>query len=231
MRLTKVEKVSGLADGLAFIFDLDGVIVDSNPVHEEAWRRYMRRFGTDLDAAAIGRMFGRRNDEIVRDFFAGAPLSPEQVYAHGAAKEMLYREMMRSQLDRRLVPGIREFLDRYKAAPIALATNGEPANVEFVLEEADLREYFRVVVDGHQVERPKPDPEIYLLAARLLDVLPENCIIFEDSEWGLEAARAAGARVVAVTTTHSSLDHASLHIDNFRSRELEPWLNEQTPVG
>jgi beta-phosphoglucomutase family hydrolase len=231
MRLTKVEKVSGLADGLAFIFDLDGVIVDSNPVHEEAWRRYMRRFGTDLDAAAIGRMFGRRNDEIVRDFFAGAPLSPEQVYAHGAAKEMLYREMMRSQLDRRLVPGIREFLDRHKAAPIALATNGEPANVAFVLEESGLRGYFRVVVDGHQVERPKPDPEIYLLAARLLDVLPQNCIIFEDSEWGLEAARAAGARVVAVTTTHSSLDHANLDIDNFRNGDLEPWLNEQTPVG
>jgi beta-phosphoglucomutase family hydrolase len=231
MRLTKVEKVSGLADGLAFIFDLDGVIVDSNPVHEEAWRRYMRRFGIDLDATAIGRMFGRRNDEIVRDFFAGPPLSPERVYAHGAAKEMLYREMMRSQLDGRLVQGIREFLDRHKAAPIALATNGEPANVEFVLEEAGLRGYFRVVVDGHQVERPKPDPEIYLLAARLLDVLPENCIIFEDSEWGLEAARAAGARVVAVTTTHSSLDHASLDIDNFRSGDLEPWLNEQTPVG
>ncbi len=219
--------MNSLPQGLALIFDLDGVIVDSNPVHEEAWRLYARRFGVELDGKMLGRMYGRRNDDIVRDFFGGQ-LTMEEIGARGAEKEALYRRMMQDQLDRRLVTGIRPFLEKFNDAPIGLATNAEPANTEFVLDGAGLRRHFRVVIDGHQVRSPKPDPQIYLLTARLLCADPRNCIVFEDSHSGVEAARTAGARVVALTTTHSRIDQADLNIQDFLSPELEPWLNRQT---
>jgi len=172
-------------------------------------------------------MYGRHNDDIVRDFFGG-DLTPEEVQAHGAAKEELYRETMRPQLARRLVPGVREFLQAHAGCPTGLATNAEPANVEFILSATGLREYFRVVVDGHQVCRPKPDPEIYLRTAGLLGVAPADCIVFEDSAAGVHSARAAGARVVALTTTHPSLPQADLTLRDFLGPELESWIGRQT---
>ncbi len=224
-----VNSVSGLANGLALIFDLDGVIVDSNPVHEEVWRLYLRRFGIELDEEMISRMYGRRNDEIVRDFFG--PLGPEEVFEHGAAKEALFREVMRGQFPARLVAGVGPFLERHRTAPIGMATNAEPLNAEFALGASGLREYFRVVVDGHQVDRPKPDPEIYLTAARMLGTAPGDCIVFEDSLSGVNAARAAGTRVVGVTTTHCAFADADLNIENFLSAELEAWLSRQSANG
>jgi beta-phosphoglucomutase family hydrolase len=213
---------------MALVLDMDGVIVDSNPLHTRAWTLYNRGFGIDAGETIAERMYGRRNDEIVRDFF-GPRLSPEEVAAHGAAKEQLYREMLEPRLAETLVPGVREFLQRHAGQPVGLATNAEPANVDFILDLGGLREYFRVVVDGHQVRHPKPHPEIYLRAAELLSVAPRNCIVFEDSFSGVEAARAAGARIVGLRTTHHELPGADLAIDDFRSPQLEPWLRAQVP--
>lgn len=205
-----------------FIFDLDGVIVDSTEVHSEVWKRYLQPFG--IDSTGIReRMHGRRNDEIVRDLFGGG-LSDEEVHAHGAAKEALYREVMLPQLERRLVPGIREFLARHARMPMAVASNAEPANVSAILEAADLRRWFQAVVDGHQVARPKPWPEVYCKAASLLGVEPEDCIVFEDSAAGVEAARRAGARVVGIGTTCPELDGVDLMVRDFLDSELERWL-------
>ncbi|MFB3776228.1 MAG: HAD family hydrolase [Bryobacteraceae bacterium] len=212
---------------LAFIFDLDGVIVDSNPVHEQVWHRYLLSLGIPASGKLAARMYGRRNDEIVRDLF-GQDLSPEAVFFHGAAKEALYRESMKEQLQERLVPGVREFLEANKGIPKGLATNAEPANAEFILTESGLKSYFSVVVDGHQVERPKPDPEVFLRAASLLGVQPRDCVVFEDSLAGVQAALAAGARVVALATTHHSLPQADLVVRDFLAPELQPWLTRQT---
>jgi beta-phosphoglucomutase len=216
-----------VAAELALIFDLDGVIVDSNSVHEQVWKRYLFRLGIRADGNFAERMYGRRNDEIVRDLL-GKHLSPEEVFAHGASKEALYREVMRTQLPERLVPGVREFLETHRGVPTGLATNAEPANVEFVLTEAGLRSYFLVVVNGHQVDRPKPDPEIYLRAAALLGKKVQDCIVFEDSLAGVQAARAAGAMVVALTTTHVSFPQADLVINNFMVPELQSWMMRRT---
>src|SRR5208282_1279637 len=178
---------------------MDGVIIDSNPWHRKAWAEYNRQFGIETTEAMQQRMYGKRNDDIVRDFF-GAHLTDEEVHAHGAAKEQLYREMIRPVVNEVLVPGVREFLERHRHLPMGVATNAERANVDFVLAEAHLRHYFRVVVDGHQVPNPKPHPDIYLRAAEQLGMLPRNCIVFEDSFTGIEAARAAGMAVVGVRT-------------------------------
>ncbi len=221
---------SWLQPGLALIFDMDGVIVHSNPLHTEAWRRYNGRFGIDAGETLAERMYGRRNDEIVRDFF-GAGLTSAQIAAHGAAKEALYREMMAPVLAENLVPGAAEFLRLHCACPVALATNAEPANVNFILDGAGLRGCFRAIVDGHQVTHAKPHPEIYLRAAEMLGMAPADCIVFEDSYSGIAAARAAGARVVGLRTTHTELPGVDLAIDNFHSPALEPWLRAQSGRG
>jgi beta-phosphoglucomutase len=121
--------------GIALIFDMDGVIVDSNPLHVEAWRIYHERHGVDT-ADLERRMYGRRNDEIVRDFF-GEDLDLAVVAEHGAAKERLYREMMAPRLAASLVPGVTDFLQRLNGTRVGLATNAEPANVDFILDTVE----------------------------------------------------------------------------------------------
>jgi beta-phosphoglucomutase family hydrolase len=216
-----------LAPGLALIFDMDGVIVDSNPVHRQAWALFNRRFGLETTEEMQQRMYGRRNDQIVRDFF-GEGLTPEEVTARGAAKEELYRDMVGDRIEEMLVPGVRQFLERYRDVPKALATNGEPANTDFVLDRAALRPYFRAVVTGEQVQHPKPHPEIYQRAAELLETDPANCIVFEDSSSGVEAARAAGMRIVLLCTTHVNLPGITISADNFLSGDLNEWLVAQS---
>jgi beta-phosphoglucomutase family hydrolase len=219
-----------LARGLALIFDMDGVLIDSNPLHREAWVAFNRRYGLETTEQMHQRMYGKRNDEIVRDFF-GADLVDEEVIARGAAKEELYREMAGPQLEQMLVPGIREFLAEYRDAPAAVATNAEPANVEFLLSRAGLKTYFRVVIDGHQVRHPKPHPEIYLRASDALGIPPPDCIVFEDSYSGVQAALGAGMRVVGLATTHGDLLGTSITVDNFASGDLRQWLASQMRVA
>jgi beta-phosphoglucomutase family hydrolase len=207
----------------ALIFDMDGVIIDSNPVHRIAWAEYTSRQGVHMTEAMQQRMYGRRNDEIIRDFL-GANLSDSEVFAHGAAKEKLYREMMKARAETSLVPGIREFLLRHSNLRFGLATNAEPPNVDFVLDTTGLRRFFPVIVNGHEVTNPKPHPEIYLRAAGLLGVPPAECVVFEDSYTGVEAGRAAGMRVVGISTTHNDLAGVALSIPDFRDSALEAWL-------
>lgn len=211
--------------GLALIFDLDGVVVDSMPLHTMAWESYLEKLGVPRKDVAA-QMHGRRNDEIVREFL-GAHIATEVVFEHGAAKERLFREMMGSRLASLLVPGIAGFLEQAREVPVALATNAEPANVSFVLDGAGLREYFPVVVDGSQVKQAKPSPEVYLTAAERLGVAPRNCIVFEDSPVGITAARAARMRVVGILTHASSLENVDFEAPDFLHPELGAWLREQ----
>jgi len=218
--------VSPLAKGLALILDMDGVIVDSNPVHRQAWVAFNRRYGLETTPAMLERMYGKRNDEIIRDYF-GDSLGPEEVAARSRAKEELYRQMAGSRIEQMLVPGLRAFLDTYRAAPMAVASNAEPENVAFVLDRAGLRPCFRVAVDGRQVVNPKPHPDVYLHAAGLLEVAPANCIVIEDSPAGVAAAKAAGMKVIGLRTTYVNLQGTDLNADNFKSGDLTSWLREQ----
>ena len=205
---------------------MDGVIVDSNPLHREAWTAYNRRLGLETTAAMLERMYGRRNDQIVRDFF-GDSLSDEEVAARGAAKEELYRAMVAERIEEILVPGLRPFLDLCRGTPMAVASNAEPENVNFVLDRSGLRRYFQVVIDGHQVSHPKPHPEIYQRAAEMLKISPANCIVLEDSHTGIAAARAAGMRVIGIGTTHVNLPDTDVTADNFLNGSLTSWLRAQ----
>jgi beta-phosphoglucomutase len=214
-----------LAPGLALIFDLDGVIIDSMPLHTQSWKLFLERHHID-PANMVERMHGGRNDRIITEFF-GSALSPEENFRLGAEKEALWRQMMDPVLHTYLVPGIADFLNRYSEAPIALATNAEPANAEFVLSKANLRTRFRAIVDGMQVVRPKPWPDVYSRASDLLGVEPSDCIVFEDSPTGVQAAKAAGMRVVGIRTHTAELDGVAFSCDNFLDPALDVWLSAQ----
>lgn len=207
----------------ALLFDMDGVLIDSNPVHRETWIAYNRRYGVETTQSMIDAMYGMRNDQIIRGWL-GEHLTEAEVFAHGAAKEALYRDLIRPRVHQMLVPGVRRFLEGAAGFGLAVATNAERANLELVLGESGLASFFRVAVDGHQVSRPKPDPEIYLKAARLLGVEPASCVVFEDSLAGVEAGRAAGMPVVGITTTHGELPGAEILIRDFEDPALAAWL-------
>jgi beta-phosphoglucomutase family hydrolase len=212
-----------MAEIRAFLFDMDGVIVDSNPLHRDSWAEYNRRHGVETTEAMQQRMYGKRNDMIVRDYL-GQDLTDAEVFAHGAAKEKLYREMLAPRIAETLVPGLVSFLERHSGMPKAVATNAEAANVEFVLREAGLKRFFRFAVDGQQVTNPKPHPDVYLRAAELLGIPAADCVVFEDSHGGVAAGLAAGMRVVGITTTYAVLPGTSLLARDFSDPVLEDWL-------
>lgn len=213
----------------AFILDMDGVLIDSNPLHARIWRDYLEEHGLYRDGI-MEWMHGKRNDQIVREVF-GPGLSGAEVFAHGAAKEARYREAMRPVLEQHLVAGLRPFLDRYRHLPMAVASNAEPANVQFVLDEAGLRPYFCAVVDGHQVEHPKPAPDIYLRVCELLEMPPADCLVFEDSASGIRAAQTAGTKVVAVCTVPGArLPKTDIAIRDFSDPLLFSFLSQYYAV-
>jgi beta-phosphoglucomutase family hydrolase len=208
--------------GLGLIFDLDGVVVDSMPVHAIAWERYLDSLGLPSGDLAH-RMHGRRNDEIVRGFL-GSAADPQVVEEHGAAKERLFREIIGERLHDHLVPGIEEFLGLVKGMPVAIASNAERPNIDFVLDQSGLRGYFEHIVDGSQVTHPKPAPDVYRKAADLLNLPPSRCVVFEDSDVGVTAAKTAGCRVIGIQTHPAALESAAHQVEfsvaNFRSPAL-----------
>lgn len=208
---------------------MDGVLIHSTPVHNEAWQAYLRNHGIECDLRSIeDSMLGKHNADIVRIFF-GDGLPDSEVARHGARKEEIYRRLMGPRLRSQLVPGVVDFLGGLSGIALALATNAEPENVSFVLDGAGLRDRFRAVIAGDDVARPKPDPEIYLRAADMLGRDPRDCIVFEDSMTGIQAAREAGARVVGVTTTTDRLSGCDFVIADFLDTRLPRWLGECRP--
>lgn len=210
--------------GIALIFDMDGVIVDSTAIHVDAWEEYLLSRSIRIDDIR-NRMLGRHNSEIVRSFI-DPDLDEAAVAAHGAAKEALYRDKIHAQLDAKLVPGMRRFLADCAGAPMGIATNAEAANVDFILQNASIAGHFQAIVSADDVARPKPYPDAYQRAAELLETPARNCVAFEDSRGGVQAARAAGMRVVGVTTTLDSFADVDLTIPDFLSANLRAWISE-----
>ncbi len=193
------------------------------PLHTLAWQDYLARLGIEVDDLE-SKMHGQRNAELVRDLIGG-DLPADAVFQHGAAKEELWREMLlRDGVDKYRIPGLIKFLEKYPDIPKAVASNAEPLNIDFVLDRYALRRFFRAAVNGMEVSRPKPFPDVYLEAAKRLGVEPADCIVFEDSPTGLQAGIQAGMRVVGLETTCTDLAGAALQIKDFLDPRLEDWL-------
>ncbi|GAB4050639.1 HAD family hydrolase [Spirosoma litoris] len=198
----------------AVIFDMDGVIVDTNPHHRIAWREYYQRNGKTLsDDDFVQYVSGKHNKDIVAHLFANQTLSPDEVARLSHEKEALFRELYRSAITP--VPGLIPFLKSLKEAGIrtAVATSAPVENLDFIMDALDIRSYFDALLNESMVNHPKPDPEIYEKAMAMLDVKPSESVIFEDSMTGIQAAKASGAFVVGMATTQTP-------------DELRPFVNE-----
>jgi beta-phosphoglucomutase len=205
----------------AVIFDMDGVIIDSNPFHKISLRQFCEKYGFHLsDEELIKRIYGRTNKEWIANLFG--KLSKEELSRYGEEKESLFREVYKNDI--RALAGLPEFLKNLKQnnIPVAIGTSAPRSNVDFVLSHTNLGEYFSVILDEADVVQGKPNPEIYLKVADRLGYEPSRCVVFEDSLSGVESAHKAGAKVVGVATTHSfqELSHTDYIITDFHG--LDP---------
>lgn len=185
----------------AVIFDIDGTLVDNMHLHAEAFGVFAERHGLPaLTREDRVRLDGRRNSEIFPILFKREVGRDEwQAYEH--EKEGLYRDLSKG----RLLPmkGLHALIDRltHERIPMALATSAPQLNVAHTLAELGLAEAFPIIVRGDEVARGKPAPDVFIEAARRLGVAAADCLVFEDAPMGIEAAHAAGMRVVALTTS------------------------------
>lgn len=212
------------------IFDMDGVIVDSYDYHCEAWHYFVERYGVDFPDEDIKRNFGRRNEEVLGTIFK-RQLTEEEIIRMGGEKESLYRELHKKCI--KAAPGLMEMLEELKKAGIkmAIGSSAPVENVEFVIESLGLDKYIEAYVHSGMIEKGKPEPDVFLRAAEMLHVSPENCVVFEDSFPGMEAGLRAGMKVIAVATTHREEEIKGVHgvIKDFRglgAEGMEKMLNE-----
>ncbi|MCC6723614.1 MAG: HAD-IA family hydrolase [Saprospiraceae bacterium] len=197
------------------IFDMDGTMVDNMMVHHRAWQRKLAELGLDLSIDEVKENIHGINEEILERIF-GDRFTVEERRRISWEKEAAYREIFLPEL--RLVNGLQDFLEKAKAAgiPMAIGTAAPTENVDFVMDNLNLRPYFTGVFDAKSVTKGKPDPEIFHVAAAAMGLTTAECLIFEDSVTGAEAARRAGAKAVIVTTTHSREEFAHFnHIVRF----------------
>jgi beta-phosphoglucomutase len=209
----------------AVIFDMDGVIVDTNPHHRIAWRNYYERYGKTLsDADFVEHVSGKHNDDILGHLFAEKTLTTEESKQLAYEKEALFRELYRPVITP--VAGLIPFLKALKSANIltAVATSAPVENLDFVMDALGIRAYFDALLNESMVSHPKPDPEIYQKAMALLGVEPTDSIIFEDSMTGIQAAKASGATVVGIATTQSP-DELRPFVDDIALNFTEMTLN------
>jgi beta-phosphoglucomutase len=180
------------------IFDMDGVIVDSHPVHKKAWRRFLELQGKEVTDEELNFiMDGRKREEILRHFLG--ELSNEQIRILGHEKELLFKEHATAMT---MIEGFPAFLEQLARANIKLgvASSGSDSRVNYVLDSLKLRKYFKAIVTGDQVTAGKPDPAIFQLASEQLRVPPAETLVFEDSVSGVKAARAAGMKCIGIAS-------------------------------
>lgn len=183
------------------IFDMDGVLVDNMNIHMEAFAEIARRYGVTVDIKTVLGMAGRSNAEIFGELFPAEVVERVGIARLGDEKEAIYREMYAPKLV--AAGGLVALLEDFRANGVRLAvgTSAMTANLDFVLDGLDIRRYFDVLVNADMVSRAKPDPEIYLRALAELALPGDECLVFEDALAGIEAARAAGIKSVALSTS------------------------------
>ncbi|WP_255428236.1 HAD family hydrolase [Ramlibacter cellulosilyticus] len=194
----------------ALIFDMDGTMVDSMPAHAKSWDLFRQRHGVQLSVDEIlKRTTGRNGIECVR-LLLGDDLPEEEAKRLIDEKEADYRRIFAE--DFREVAGFSEFARRAQARglKIAVATAGDRNNLHFVLERVHVRP--EAEVRGDQGLPGKPEPDIFLAAAKKLGAEPRDCIVFEDAPFGIEAAHRAGMRAVAICSTHKAEELAGPHV-------------------
>ncbi len=187
----------------AIIFDMDGTMIDNMMVHHRAWQQQLAIEGFSYSLSEIIEQFHGKNLEIIERLF-GHKYTPEERLRFSNDKEKKYREIYRPDL--KLVAGLHQLLaTAYENdIPMGIGTAAQYANVDMVLDSLNIRNYFSAIVADVDVTKGKPNPEVFFTVAAKLNVLPQHCLVFEDSPIGAQTAQNAGMKAIIITTTHKA---------------------------
>lgn len=208
------------------IFDMDGVLVHSNPVHKEAIDIFCQKHECNVTEEFLREnVYGVTNKEWIPKVFDH--LTEEEVKELGDEKEELFRELFDPVANQ--VKGAVDFIKHAASHSVkmAVATSAPGENARYILNKLGIIDYFEVVLDSSHVNKGKPDPEIYIKAIDALNLKPEYCVIFEDSVAGVQAAKSAGCKTIGVTTTHSveEMSDCDKIISNFEELKVDEALS------
>ncbi|WP_229236169.1 HAD family phosphatase [Emticicia sp. TH156] len=186
----------------AVIFDMDGVICHTNPHHSLAWKAFLKKY--DIEATEeefIAHMYGKSNSYILK-YFLKREVTGDEFNLMEFEKEALFRQLYEPEVV--AIEGLLDFIDDLKANGIktGIATSAPVENLEMILSKLPLADKMQSLLSSADVTHHKPHPEVYIKSAANLGILPENCLVFEDSHSGVTAGKAAGAKVIGVLTTY-----------------------------
>jgi len=198
---------------MGVVFDMDGVLVDSAGPHFESWRLLGEEYGVAVTRQRFAATFGRQNRDIIPMLFGA--VSPERSAAMSERKEEIYRELIRGRVP--AVEGAAELVRSLAASgvPMAIGSSGPRENIDLVLAGMGVADLIEVIVSADDVTRGKPDPQVFALACERLGLAASRCVVIEDAPAGVEAAKAAGAKAVAVLMHHprEAFDGAELIVE------------------
>ena len=195
------------------IFDKDGVITDNNSFHKDAWIIFCERHQINIDDLDFEKIvYGNTNETLLPILF-NATFSEEKLHEMSEEKEAIYREIYDANFQ--IAPGLLLFLEELKSTdvPTALCSNAPFSNIDYTLDRGDIRGFFKTLTNPETAGAAKPDPTIYLKSGESLGIPPENCIVFEDSLTGLQAAIDAGMKTAAITSTYPKAELEKLKPD------------------
>ncbi len=208
----------------AVIFDLDGVIVSTDKYHYRAWKRMADQEGIYFDEAINERLRGVSRMESLEIILerAARSYSDEEKLALASRKNACYVELLADLTPDEILPGATEILDALQAAGVKIAIGSSSKNTPLILRKIGLQNRFDAVADGNGITNSKPDPEVFLLAAKLLGEDPKNCVVIEDAYAGVDAAKAAGCKAVAVgfARGYDKADEAADGLDKIGIKEI-----------
>jgi len=208
----------------AFLFDLNGTMINDMDFHIRAWHRILNDLGANIGMEEVKRECYGKNGELLERIFPGR-YSEEEKDTMSYAKEAAYQQEFKPML--KLIDGLDSFLEQAGQHKIQMAIGSAAImyNIDFVLDGLNIRRYFSTIVSAESVKESKPHPETYLLCAEQLGVAPHNCIVFEDAPKGVEAAFNAGMRCVVINTMHTedeftSYQNIECFIDDYHDKQL-----------
>ncbi|MEP6465568.1 MAG: HAD family phosphatase [Parafilimonas sp.] len=190
----------------AVIFDLDGTLIDNNAYHIEAWKAFYNKIGKPFSLEDYTKNINGRINRDIFNYVFNTTLNPEKIEEYSDEKEAMYRDLYQAHI--KPINGLINFLEELEKAkiPKAIATSGLVPNINFMFEHVPIKNHFFSVIDSTQVIYGKPHPEIFLKASISVNAVPSKCVAFEDSIAGIKSAKAAGMKVVGLTTTHTAED-------------------------
>lgn len=197
----------------AVLWDMDGVLADTSSLHFATWEQILNKEGIPFDREKFHRIYGLKNRDLL-PYLTGKPIEPHWAESIAAQKELAFRQILPGKL--LPLPGVLDWLKRFQShgCKQAVASSAPPENVEALVDELRIRSYFDALVTPGELPG-KPDPAVFLLAAKQLSASPKNCLVIEDSIPGVQAARHGGMRCLAVTTTNppEALNQADLVVE------------------